>query len=654
MDPLTFQLPPRSSVVFSADPSSSSFSHLSTHVSSSNAGAGVPPAPAPVSNFASRTFSSSTSAAPRLESLPLGGLSRDRIAYYFNPEVANFHFGEGHPMKPPRLALTYHLVLGYGLHRKMEVYCPRRATDEEIATFHSEEYIEFLKRVNPDNAADWAKFMERFNLGVDDCPVFEGMYDFCQLYSGGSLEAARKLIAGTADIAINYSGGLHHAKKFEASGFCYVNDIVLAILELMRYFPRVLYIDIDVHHGDGVQEAFLACPRVMTVSFHKYDGAFFPGTGSIEEVGVKAGKYYSINVPLQEYIDDAQYLYIFKHTISLVMDTYQPSAVVLQCGADSLASDRLGCFNLSIRGHGECVKFVKSYRIPMLVVGGGGYTIRNVARAWTYECSILTNTVVPDELPRTDYHEHFAPDYSLHPRIVDPNLHDANTRQSLDAVKQKIAEYLRYIASAPSVQMQEVPPGIAAFMDEGKWKDEQDDKWLDRRFGGLASGSRNEWSGPENENEFYEGEADQGGDDSEELNIGGDDSGPNHDNVDNLHVKAGADWAAKRAGSPERPLKRPSEGMGAEDGRMLKVVVTERQPAVRSVVGAGQSGYPVADGAEVKFEPGLAKLGDAEPECSNETEFKREGDVRYIVGEVADAVSLQGVGSAGQLEHGEC
>ncbi|KXS10678.1 Arginase/deacetylase [Gonapodya prolifera JEL478] len=234
MDPLTFQLPPRSSVVFSADLSTSSFSHLSTHVSSSNAGAGVPPAPAPISNFASRTFSSSTSAAPRFESLPLGGLSRDQTAHYFNPEVANFHFGEGHPMKPPRLALTYQLVLGYGLHRKMEVYCPRRATDEEIATFHSEEYIEFLKRVNPDNAADCAKFMERFNLGVDDCPVFEGMYDFCQPYSGGSLAPPESSSQARSTSPSTFLGGLHHAKKFDASGFCYVNDIVLAIFELMR------------------------------------------------------------------------------------------------------------------------------------------------------------------------------------------------------------------------------------------------------------------------------------------------------------------------------------------------------------------------------------------------------------------------------------
>lgn len=357
--------------------------------------------------------------------------------------------------------------------------------------------------------------MSRFNLGVDDCPVFEGMYDFCQLYAGASIEAARKLMSGYADIAINYSGGLHHAKKWEASGFCYVNDIVVAILQLLRVFPRVLYIDIDVHHGDGVQEAFYANPRVMTVSFHKYDGQFFPGTGSIDEVGVKAGKYYALNVPLQEYIDDQSYAYIFKHVISNVMDTFRPSAIVLQCGADSLAGDRLGVFNLSIRGHGECVKFMKSYRLPMLVVGGGGYTIRNVARAWTYECSVLTNTPVPDKLPVTDYHDHFGPDYSLHPRLVDPNHENVNTRHYLDSIRQQAAEYLRFLNGAPSVQMQELPPNSVKFMDTGEWVDRLEDTEPDVRRGDdfMNEARREKELSATDEREFYEDDKDQDGED---------------------------------------------------------------------------------------------------------------------------------------------
>lgn len=128
------------------------------------------------------------------------------------------------------------------------------------------------------------------NLGpFTDCPVFDGMYDFCSLYSGGSIDGAMKLNHGLVDIAINWAGGLHHAKKSEASGFCYVNDIVLGILELLKYHARVLYIDIDIHHGDGVEEAFYTTDRVMTVSFHKF-GDFFPGTGDLKDDGVDKGK----------------------------------------------------------------------------------------------------------------------------------------------------------------------------------------------------------------------------------------------------------------------------------------------------------------------------------------------------------------------------
>jgi histone deacetylase 1/2 len=160
---------------------------------------------------------------------------------------------------------------------------------------------------------------------------------------------------------------------------------VLAILELLKHHPRVLYIDIDIHHGDGVEEAFYLTDRVMTVSFHKYGDMFFPGTGGLKDVGHNAGKYYSVNVPLMDGMDDSGFKAIFKSVMQKVMDVYQPGAVVLQCGADSLAADRLGCFNLSLDGHADCVKFMKRFNVPLLVTGGGGYTKSNVARCWTYE-----------------------------------------------------------------------------------------------------------------------------------------------------------------------------------------------------------------------------------------------------------------------------
>ncbi|KAJ3013015.1 Histone deacetylase 3 [Thoreauomyces humboldtii] len=444
----------------------------------------------------------------------VGQHSKQTVSYFFNEEASAFHYGEGHPMKPPRLALTHNLVVNYGLTKKMMCFRSRSASDEEITQFHSLDYIQLLRRISPHNVKQLQPWMPRHNLGVDDCPIFEGVYEFCQMYAGASLEAARKLIAGTTDIAINWSGGLHHAKKYEASGFCYVNDIVLSIQEMLREYARVVYVDIDVHHGDGVQEAFYRSNRVMTVSFHRYDGLFFPQTGDISERGIGIGKDYAINVPLTEYINDDSYAYIFRSVMEDVMKSFRPNAIVLQCGADSLANDRLGLFNLSIEGHGECVKFMKDYQLPMLVLGGGGYTIRNVARVWTYETSVLVDQELSNNLPDNKYYAHYGPDYLLHADIVDASAHDTNTRARLDEIREKVREHLRGVEHAPSVQMQVLPPGFEQFHVHGGWEaDAHSDRYPDFRsdMGLFADISNEKEKQTEDDREWYDGDRDNDG-----------------------------------------------------------------------------------------------------------------------------------------------
>ncbi|XP_059162843.1 histone deacetylase 3-like [Physella acuta] len=416
------------------------------------------------------------------------------VAYFYDPDVGNFHYGPGHPMKPHRISLTHSLVLRYGLHKKMKLYRPYQATERDMCRFHSDDYIQFLSSVTPQNVQSFTKFLSVYNVG-EDCPVFDGMFDFCKMYTGASLEGAVKLNNNQCDIAINWSGGLHHAKKYEASGFCYVNDIVIAILELLKYHPRVLYIDIDIHHGDGVQEAFYLTDRVMSVSFHKYGQYFFPGTGDMYEIGAESGRYYSVNVPLLTGIDDASYMQVFKPIISSVMEFYRPTAVVLQCGADSLGSDRLGCFNLSIKGHGECVEYVKSFNLPVLVLGGGGYTKRNVARCWTYETAVLLEEQISNEIPYNEYLEYFGPDFLLHPEIF-TKQDNLNTRQYLDNIKTSILENLKMLTHAPSVQMQDIPSDLLSLENTEETdpdvRNSTDD--LDKRI--------------EPNNEFYDGDKD--------------------------------------------------------------------------------------------------------------------------------------------------
>ena len=397
---------------------------------------------------------------------------------------------------------------------------PRRAYASELAQFHAEDYVDFLARITPETAQARAALarervralkrarpraalqqehledMRNFNLG-EDCPIFEGLFDFCQLYTGGSLDGAVRLNHDLADIAINWSGGLHHAKKREASGFCYINDLVLAILELLKKHARVLYIDIDIHHGDGVEEAFWLTDRVMTVSFHKY-GNFFPGTGDLKDVGASNGRYYSVNVPLNDGMDDSSYQKLFKPIISKVMEMYRPGAIVLQCGADSLASDRLGCFNLSLDGHAECVRFVKSFGIPLLVTGGGGYTKQNVARCWAMETGVLLDRPMKEDIPPHQfYYEYYADaDYKLkvYPHMT---LENQNTRTHLNNVKTAVLEHLRMLEHAPGVSMHELPP-------EHLLPELDDDEWPDQRYGRWGQDRE-----VARDDEYYEDDKDQ-------------------------------------------------------------------------------------------------------------------------------------------------
>ncbi|XP_065062287.1 histone deacetylase 1-like [Rhopilema esculentum] len=423
------------------------------------------------------------------------GGTKKRICYYYDGDVGNYYYGQGHPMKPHRIRMTHNLLLNYGLYRKMEIYRPHKATAEEMTKYHSDDYIKFLKTIKPENMSEYNKQMQRFNVG-EDCPVFDGMFEFCQLSAGGSVAGAVKLNKQQTDVAVNWSGGLHHAKKSEASGFCYVNDIVLAILELLKYHQRVLYIDIDIHHGDGVEEAFYTTDRVMTVSLHKY-GEYFPGTGDLRDIGAGKGKYYAVNFPLRDGIDDDSYEKIFNPIISKVIEVYQPNAIVLQCGADSLSGDRLGCFNLSLRGHAQCVEFVKKsichccFLVVVLYHSQRG-TLLDI------RTSVALEIDIPNELPYNDYFEYFGPDFKLH--IQPSNMQNQNTTDYLDKIKQRLYENLRMIPHAPGVQMQPIPDdGIAEESDDEEDKPHSSDHRISIRSSDKRIARDEEFSDSEDE-----------------------------------------------------------------------------------------------------------------------------------------------------------
>ncbi|NXT31235.1 HDAC8 deacetylase, partial [Pelecanoides urinatrix] len=254
-----------------------------------------------------------------------------------------------------------------------------------------------------------------------DCPATEGIFEYAAAVGGATITAAQCLLDGKCKVAINWPGGWHHAKKDEASGFCYLNDAVLGILRLRQKFDRVLYIDLDLHHGDGVEDAFSFTSKVMTVSLHKFSPGFFPGklnlgdlcTGDVTDVGLGKGRYYSVNVPIQDGIQDEKYYQICETVLKEVYAAFNPDAVVLQLGADTVAGDPMCSFNMTPEGVGKCLKYVLQWQLATLILGGGGYNLANTARCWTYLTAVILGRTLSSEIPDHEFFTEYGPDYVL-------------------------------------------------------------------------------------------------------------------------------------------------------------------------------------------------------------------------------------------------
>ncbi|CAN6896759.1 unnamed protein product [Brassica oleracea] len=375
-----------------------------------------------------------------------------RVSYYYEPANGNGNGRESQPM-----STTHNLICSYYLPRYMDIIRPRPAQHSDFTKFHSPEYISFLRLVTPEYARSKTvtdPSLKRFNLDAWDSPVFSGLFEYCRLYAGASISAAAKLNRHEADIAINWSGGMHRAKRDEARGFGYVNDVVLGILELLKVFKRVLYIDIGYCHGEAVQEAFHKTDRVMTVSFHK--SGVDQRRGDITDYGVGKGEYYSLNAPLKNGLDDASFATLFVPIIHKAMEVYQPEAIVLLCGPDSLSGDALGKFNLTVKGHGACLGYLRSFNVPLMLLGGQGHTLGNVARCWCYETGVAVGKDLNDDCPMIADDDCFAPAYKLH---IEPNpMENLNTDGDIAKIKKTLLKQLSQVIHAPSVQFQDTPP----------------------------------------------------------------------------------------------------------------------------------------------------------------------------------------------------
>ncbi|WP_328318943.1 acetoin utilization protein AcuC [Streptomyces sp. NBC_00388] len=315
--------------------------------------------------------------------------------------VTKYDFGPGHPMDPVRLALTMGLVRAYGLDSAVDVVSARPAGESTLRLVHRADYLDAVRAAS----ADPASADVSYGLGTADDPAFAGMHEVSALIAGQSVGAAEAVWRGDTDHAVNFTGGLHHAMPGAASGFCIYNDAALAIARLLELgAERVAYVDVDVHHGDGVQEAFRDDPRVLTVSLHEHPRTLFPGTGFPTETGEGAGEGTAVNLPLPAGTGDAGWLRAFHAVVPELLADFRPQVLVSQHGADTHFEDPLAHLAVSLDAQravqAACHELAHEYADGgrWVALGGGGYAVADVVpRSWTHLVGIAAHAEIAPE-----------------------------------------------------------------------------------------------------------------------------------------------------------------------------------------------------------------------------------------------------------------
>ena len=323
-----------------------------------------------------------------------------KTGFIYTDAYFDYDYGPTHPLKIIRLKLTFDLIKAYGLLDlpSVQTIIARRAEEEALALFHSKEYLGLLKRANEGLLQEDGYV---YGLGPGDNPVFPGLYNWSLLVTGATLQAVDFVARGEGEIAFNIAGGLHHAMRSRASGFCYINDPVIGILSLVNQGKKVAYIDIDAHHGDGAQAAFYHTNQVLTISLHESGTSLFPGTGFEYEFGEGEGEGYSVNLPFPPYTDDEVYVWAFEEIVPPLIDAFKPDIVVTQLGVDSFYNDPLTSLHLTIHGYEKIIRRIKDLAPRWVALGGGGYDVSNVARAWTLAWAVMNGIELSDELPES-------------------------------------------------------------------------------------------------------------------------------------------------------------------------------------------------------------------------------------------------------------
>ncbi len=341
-------------------------------------------------------------------------------ALIHRPDYARYDFGPEHPFTPARLSMLLDLMRELG-HDLQPLAAPA-ATREEILSIHDEAYVEVIEALDRGEARPDA---ERFGLGTPDNPIFPGMDLAARWLVGGALHGARLLMEGTEQRVLQLGGGLHHAQRSHAAGFCLYNDLAVAIQAMVDHGWHVAYLDIDLHHGDGVQNLFYDSDRVLTVSLHESGHYLYPGTGHIQELGSGSARGFSLNVPMEPFSEAEDYLEAFDAVVPQALAWFSPQVLVVQAGADAHFADPLGDLALTTQTFQALYQRIltlaqRHAQGRLLVTLGGGYEAQVVARVWAILMLTMLELPLPEELPApwmARWQHLLGPDLS-------PHLHD--------------------------------------------------------------------------------------------------------------------------------------------------------------------------------------------------------------------------------------
>ncbi|AEB11230.1 acetoin utilization protein AcuC [Marinithermus hydrothermalis] len=373
------------------------------------------------------------------------------VPVIYHPAYLSYNFGPQHPFSPVRLEMLLDLLhaLGY----PPPLHTPPQATRAEVLRVHAER---FVTRVEAAARGAPPADLHHYGLGTTDTPVFPEMDAAARWIVGGTLEGARLIAAGRTQRVLQLGGGLHHAQYDKASGFCVYNDLAVAIRYLTDQGLRVAYIDIDVHHGDGVQWIFYDDPNVLTLSLHESGRYLFPGTGTVLELGRGAGAGLKLNLPLEPFTQDASYLEVFERVAPAALEAFRPDVLVVQCGADAHYMDPLADLLLTTQAYEQLFQRVLDLARAhtggrALFTLGGGYALDATVRVWALLYHVLLELPLPKALPeawRATWQERTG--HPLTPTLHDPPGTPPETprRKEIERRNRQVAERLLQLASA--------------------------------------------------------------------------------------------------------------------------------------------------------------------------------------------------------------